>query len=131
MFHGTLKQGFTDFKWKYGYVFFSLARVVPLKATKTHSVFVVQATGTSPPTPTAAVPRIRTPKSRPELYTTSIYATVTRPESLIDSENAGEGKVTGKRDSALCYSRVINIEPWLDAVSNVNGVWSSLLFIFP
>jgi hypothetical protein len=38
---------------------------------------------------------------------------------LIDPENAGEGKVTRMTDSdtALCYSKVINIEPSLDAVS--------------
>jgi hypothetical protein len=43
---------------------------------------------------------------------------------LIDSDNAGEGKVTkmtrrdGERESSLCYSSLINIEPSLDAVSN-------------
>jgi hypothetical protein len=38
---------------------------------------------------------------------------------LIDSDNAGEGKVTKMtRETSLCYSRVINIE---DAVSGVRS----------
>ena len=44
---------------------------------------------------------------------------------LIDPENAGEGKVTTRMtdsDTALCYSKVINIEPSLDAVSTLLGV---------
>jgi hypothetical protein len=41
---------------------------------------------------------------------------------LIDSGNAGEGKVTKmtrrEGETSLCYSGLINIEPSIDAVSN-------------
>jgi hypothetical protein len=47
---------------------------------------------------------------------------------LIDPEDAGEGKVT--RDTSLCYTGLINIEPSIDAVSNKPDQFS-LLLIFP
>jgi hypothetical protein len=58
---------------------------------------------------------------RPYIDLRQSYAT---DRMLIDSDNAGEGKVTkmtrrdGEGESSLCLSRLINIEPSLDAVSN-------------
>jgi hypothetical protein len=49
-----------------------------------------------------------------------LYAT---DRMLIDSENAGEGKVTKMtRRTSLCYSGLINIEPSIDAVSNKHPI---------